>query len=441
MKESRYNLILDGSSHRLAFNAMTCAFAEVDESFFEALEEVRKTGHITNNELGKQMRYGGFVVDDDSDELSLLRMRSWQAKFSEGSLGLTIAPTLACNFACPYCYEQARDGMMTKEVQDCIIHMVEGATRRRQSVHITWYGGEPLLALPIILEMSQSMIALCESQNVPYSAYMISNGFLLNEKKIQDLKAVRISGMQITVDGPRDIHDKRRILKHGPGGTFDRIIKNICCLLNSGLVPDIRINVDKTNGARLEELIVYFKEQGLEKCHISFGHVNAFTEACADIEGSCFSVEDYAAKSITYQRFLFENGFPASDYPLYPGIKRNYCCADSIGSYVVDPDGRMYKCWNDIGNASRSVGSVLDLGEASDAQQSLLSSYLLWSPFDHEKCLSCEILPICMGGCPYNGIRHSGEPECEKWKYNIGDALRFIYTNYERLGHGDESEP
>ena len=46
-----------------------------------------------------------------------------------------------------------------------------------------------------------------------------------------------------------------------------------------------------------------------------------------------------------------------------------------------------------------------------------------------------------MGGCPYNGIRHSGETECEKWKYNIGDALRFIYTNYERLGHGDESEP
>ena len=35
---------------------------------------------------------------------------------------LTIAPTLACNMDCPYCYEKEKTGVMSQEILDNIIN-------------------------------------------------------------------------------------------------------------------------------------------------------------------------------------------------------------------------------------------------------------------------------------------------------------------------------
>ena len=51
---------------------------------------------------------------------------------------------------------------------------------------------------------------------------------------------------------------------------------------------------------------------------------------------------------------------------------------------------------------------------------------MLWSPFDFDKYQKCNILPICMGGCPYEGQK-SGKPDFEKWIYNLIDTLKFTY--------------
>ena len=433
MKESDYNILLETDGKKMVFNAMTCAFAEVDDSFFDALSKVREGEAIADQELLENMKYGGIIIDDNLDEKQYLKLRSYQSKFSSIGFGLTIAPTLACNFACPYCYEEAKPGFMSEELQDKLIEMVSDAAKQKKNIYTTWYGGEPMLAFDsIIRPMSERIIAICKENGVEYSTFMITNGYLVTEDVIEHLKECEIKGMQITIDGPADIHDSRRVLKGNGRGSFEVIMENVRALIKAGIHPDIRVNVDKTNKDRLPELIAIFKENGFEKCSISFGHVNAYTEACANIDGTCLNIQEYAMETIDYQKMLFDNGFAgANEYPLYPGVKGNYCCADSAGSYVVDPEGYLYKCWNDVGQTERSVGSVSDLNTASDLQQRVQADYLLWSPFDHQKCVECEILPICMGGCPYNGMWHKGEPECEKWKYNMTETLQFVYDNRE----------
>lgn len=46
------------------------------------------------------------LVEDDKDEFAELLIRNKIERFADSNLTLTIAPTMACNFCCPYCYEK-----------------------------------------------------------------------------------------------------------------------------------------------------------------------------------------------------------------------------------------------------------------------------------------------------------------------------------------------
>ena len=132
MKKSRYNRILESDGKKIAFNSITCSLAEVDDDFFRILDNLDNLDFDNlsekDAELVEQMKEGNFIVEDCLDELKLVKFRNYSGKFSEGSFGFVLAPTLACNFACPYCYETARPGMMTKEVQDKLIERIEFGT-------------------------------------------------------------------------------------------------------------------------------------------------------------------------------------------------------------------------------------------------------------------------------------------------------------------------
>lgn len=425
MKESNYNIFWDIEDKHYAFNSMTCALAEVEQEFYDILEGIRNNKITDNKRMLNDMSEGGFVVNDSFDELQYLKMKSYSGKFGSYGLGLTVALTMECNFSCPYCYEAPKRGFINDEVQEAIIKLIEDNAKKNQNISVTWYGGEPTLAIDIIETMSEKIIQICKKYNVEYSAFMITNGYLLTKNNIKKLKKSKISGIQVTLDGVPDVHNSRRKLKSGNNGTFDIIIENIKNTINSGIIVDIRVNVDKTNYTGIDDLLVILSKHGLQECEINFGHVNAYTEACSSIGDTCLSVSEYSDVLLDYQRSLNKNGFVADDYPMYPMPKSNYCCADTMNSFVIDPQGYLYKCWNDIGNKKKSVGNIL-CKETDYQQRDNLEKYILWTPFDFEECVSCKMLPICMGGCPYNGLYNLGKPECEKWKYSMDKVLKSI---------------
>ncbi|OPZ85180.1 MAG: hypothetical protein BWY74_03989 [Firmicutes bacterium ADurb.Bin419] len=434
MKISKYNMfwkLEDGTN--IAFNSMTCALAEINEDFMEVLNNIENINYEELNgekkELVDNMLLGNYILKDSFDELKVIKYRHYSGKFNQDSLGLTIAPTLSCNFGCPYCYEDPKSGMMSKEVQDAIIELVTEAAKKRKDVSVTWYGGEPLLAKSIIADMSERMIKVCDENGAKYGAFIVTNGYLLDEETIKKFKDLRISGAQITLDGPARIHNTRRVLKNSDKGTFDTILANTKKLKESGINNiSVRINIDKTNVDYIEELLDILIESGLNDVGIGLGHVNAYTDACTSISEACMNTEEYAIKNVKYQDILHRKGFYANGYPYYPGIKANYCCADSSSAFVLDPEGYMYKCWNDVGRMDKAVGQVLKRTEAPDEDMYMRNvDYIFWSPFDYKECIECNLLPICMGGCPYNGSRNNSKPECEKWKYNIEDVLKLTY--------------
>ncbi len=428
MKESRFNLYFNApDGARLAFNSLSCALAMVDADY-QALLEALPGGVVPDmlSDVLAAARKGNFVVDTDKDEVLDYETKRTAQKFSATSLGLTIAPTLDCNFRCVYCYETRRKGRMSAETRQNVVRFVGDRIKGLKKVEVTWYGGEPLLCMDIIKELSKEIREICEKEGVPYHAFIITNGYLLTPGIIADFKDCAITGAQITIDGPREIHEARRVSRNG-GKSFDAILDNVNMALGHGQEIILRVNVDRSNEAAVGILIEELARRLVSKeVKITFGQVSAYTEACRGIESACYSNGDFAGKMLEYYRLLEQHGFGSSNKFPYPFVKLSYCCAEQLLSFVIDPEGEMYKCWNDVGHRESAVGNVNALRQdvANDRCGRWLCRIL------PEKCKSCSILPICAGGCPHVTNVLGKSNACDYIKYNIEATMLEYYAKF-----------
>ena len=140
--------------------------------------------------------------NDVYDELTDLYTKRNAQKYSINSLGLTIAPTLACNFKCIYCYETSKPGVMNQVTMDTLIDFVRFEADNLTNLSVSWYGGEPLISKDIVYYLSEQLIDICEQKGVEYEAFMISNGSLIDDEVVKKLVKYRVRGIQITIDGP-----------------------------------------------------------------------------------------------------------------------------------------------------------------------------------------------------------------------------------------------
>lgn len=249
MKLSQYNFIytnvLKNSNVSVIYNARTGALAVLTPQNYSQLKNLEEHNlPITDKNFEKQLLQCGYLLPKDFDELQQIKYDLLQNRFNPAYMDLTIAPTLACNFRCIYCFEkgQRRSQTMSEQTIQKIISFVRAQANHLEELSITWYGGEPLLALPQLESISKQLWDLCDEFHINYSSSIITNGYLLDVNTANILKNNHVDEIQITIDGPKPIHDKRRPLAND-GGTFDTIMEHL--LQIKGILPvNIRINTD-----------------------------------------------------------------------------------------------------------------------------------------------------------------------------------------------------
>jgi uncharacterized protein len=439
MKASMYNQFWSIDNKKVAYNSLTNALAEVDDQFVSVLNNIQEINYEEAQESQKkllnEMLRGNFIVQDIINEKKIIDFRLNSQKYSNNGLFLTIAPTLECNFKCLYCYENPQSGKMNEATQRSLITWIMKQAENKKNISITWYGGEPLLAKDLVFALSEEIAGICEKNQVKFDVSMVSNGYLIDDEVIEQFKKMKLNSIQVTLDGPPDVHNSRRMLKFGAADTFNRILTNIKKLKQSKIRFTIRINVDKENADRFEELLCILKENGFTDDFIGLGKVVSNTENCHRREKSCMMTEEFTEVHINFIKRLVSNGFNFQSRPYYPGLKGNYCGACHASAFVVDPQGFVYKCWNEIGNVEKAISNV-NGQEVSEKMRMNNINYMTWSPFDYEECRDCKYVPICMGGCPYTGMMQ-GKPACENWKYNLEEYLKItclIHSKDKKAG-------
>src|SRR5580765_1087625 len=213
------------------------------------------------------LKENGFFVSDGAADRQALEEYFISVKHSAEELHVTVLTTLQCNFACGYCYQGDREDFnqfaekMTLETSARVAAWIEGELDRLRPAKfaMTFFGGEPLLNLPVVYDLADRTWAATQARNIPQSLSVITNGLLLTPDVVDRLVPRGLRGVKITLDGDRPTHDRMRPLRGGQG-TFDRIIDNIRKVADRTRIS-IGGNFDETSADSFPALLDFLKEQ------------------------------------------------------------------------------------------------------------------------------------------------------------------------------------
>ncbi|WP_035292838.1 MULTISPECIES: radical SAM protein [Clostridiaceae] len=429
LKKSKFNIKVDKDSkgNQLIFNTLTNAFALFDEETLKAIDEIEYLKNYEekfNKKIVENIMLAfenGFLIEQDLNELDILKYYREVGRFTKETLAITIAVTMNCNMNCPYCFEKKNTKRMEENVKIKLIEFIENSLKssNTKSLSITWFGGEPLLELNTIVELSESFIEICERLNVKYNTKIITNGVLLDRNTAQILlEKCKIKNVQITLDGLRDTNDKRRHLKNNKS-SFDIICKNIKTTQD---IMDIllRVNIDKNNSKEAKEIVEYFYSNEFKIKNIAFAPVTFIYEDDKN-KDNCYSKDEFYNLLPQWEEYAF-NRFHYIETPSTVPVA---CGALSINCFGIDPEGYIYRCWTDIGIKDKNSGDIF-YGEKLDGYT------LKWLIEDIEdECKKCILLPICQGGCSYHKFNGKGDSfRCASNEKVIIEGLKRYYRKY-----------
>lgn len=265
---SPYTFLFEEKGEFYVFNSESLFFSKIGEDLYVALSE-RDFESLDEKSTDILREKRIIILREDRDTCyNHILTRHLTSAYADDTMVLIIAPTTACNFACPYCFEPKKNPkMITPEVEDKIIEYINNQ-RHIDKISLTWYGGEPLLAAEAIFRIYNRIVTETDKEITRHE--IISNTYLVDDRTIEILRECRVDKIQVSLDGVKERHDKTRFLKHDKAPTFDVIERNIKKIATE--LPDIhisiRVNINKDNWT--DFVTLYHKYHG-EEWHRNIG--------------------------------------------------------------------------------------------------------------------------------------------------------------------------
>jgi uncharacterized protein len=256
-----YTLFQTESGGRYVFDGPTGAVFPTSELLTEAIglyrttsvEEVREQliGRYAEDEVDGVLdfvvrwreHFGGFyrspemaqAIEDQANSLSESDTREILLR-TDMPIQILLNLTEDCNFRCEYCYlskpyQYTRNRSSTRMSREVGVNALQYVFDRLKPISrripgkvfgVTFYGGEPLLELPLMIELMDYTRKHCPLQSF---FNMTTNGSLLTDE-VADLLVEYGVHMVVSLDGHRENHDRNRKLPNGDG-TFDLVFGNV----------------------------------------------------------------------------------------------------------------------------------------------------------------------------------------------------------------------
>ncbi len=381
----------ESPGHRLLFSTVRGSLVRVTRAVWERLQ----AGEATARNAEELTRVGILVADAEEERRRVL---GYLDEVNRVDPGVTAAVFLglACNFACPYCYEKplGRSGAMTEATADRLCAFLLGRLRPGKTrLTVDFYGGEPLLYLPLIRRIAAALRPGAEARGARFRFSLVTNGSLLTRRVVDELLPLGLASVKVTLDGPQEVHDRSRPLLSGRG-SFAAIVGNLRGV--AGLVPvALGGNYTAGNWSRFPELLGHLQAAGLgpdRVARVTFSPVlhtgTTAPEACA----GCASVSEpwLAEASVALREAVLRRGYRV------PKIVPSPCMVDLDDACTVNWDGTLTKCPALIGQERFAVGDVRQ-GFTRDVAATFGGPR--WRA--EARCRRCAYLPLCFGGCRY----------------------------------------
>lgn len=401
MKGSRYNYIVPFGKKTIFFNGISEAFFLAEAQHVEAYKAIIKNPDSHQNifpDFIEKMITDGFIINDETNELNLIRGKHHDLR-RKNQYFLLVLPTYECNLRCWYCTQHHENLFMTEETVARLKRLIERklADETISDLHISWFGGEPLMAYDKVLDITLFARDLAKKSNKTFSSAITTNSTLLNPERIEALHNAGIDHYQITIDGDRQTHNS--VKKLGKISAYDRTIDNINMIARHSTVS-LRFNYTKDN---LKPDMIFADLR--EKLNPSVTHNIAFT---------IFKVWQEKQENVNDSDidYLFDQGIAAgmASSLFVSGL----CYADQLNYDCIFPNGHVAKCDNhspaDSPGILQEDGTILWTQDITELYEPHL--------FDGKQsiCTNCRYLPICWGPCVAKRetmLRNYGQIKCQ----------------------------
>ncbi len=465
---SRYNHLVelkskDNGTIRILKNLLFGATDIVNEEVYRTFLEGEKNGVLSEDQLSDDIwnhyiERGLVWLDPDAEE-SLVRTggKSYGQR-DEIAAGLNggyygFITSLHCNLACPYCFQRAKAsscGFLSKKQVDLGIDVINECENRSMELNkgkkmlpkISITGGEPLLRHKANLEVLDYLMSRLSELHWPYN--ITTNGTYLEEFVAEHDPPKNCRNVQVTLDGPREIHDQRRRYRNNSDSSFDKIIKGVDSALSDGWKITLRVNLDMNNVEHLPRLAEFVQEHGWLESKDFSAYVSPVTDHGS--LGNYDTPKDEAdlllallqvVEKTPYIREVFDiKHFRGFNYverillhndPRYPVI---YRCEAVLGMYIFDPKGDVHVCLEGAGDSSMRIGSYDPKWELNDAAA---ARWMERNVLKMEECDKCKVRFICAGGCTMDGINHGNTARCMPFLREMDIAWQYYARNRPEL--------
>ena len=372
-------------------------------------------------------------------------------------------PTYNCNLRCSYCFQdhmRTDDGFkhllktMSPEMVDRYFAAMPGIEAKHglkedpdRIRDIGFFGGEPLLARnrETVQRIMDRALEIGKAK-----FWAVSNATEL-EAYEDLLHPEGIASIQITLDGPPEEHDQRRIYADG-SGSFEKIAANIDLALSRGVLINIRLNIDRGNIRELPPLADEIVARGW----VEFRNFSAYT---APIHASNDKTDRKTTfnswqldQELTRMREEHENmwviGRPDESIrvrarkifdqkeDIVPQLRPSFCGAHDQ-MYIFDPFGDVYACWERTGDPQIRIAHIDESGEPL-FEHEIQKEWRSRSVASNPVCKRCRYALHCGGGCAILALGQRGKFHanfCDgfasRFRASIADAYRAFRSGEE----------
>lgn len=287
-------------------------------------------------------------------------------------LHLVVMPTEACQFRCTYCYEDFEFGRMPPGVVKALKAWMEVRAPELDLLQVSWFGGEPLLALDLLVDVQTHALELARRYpQMGVQATLTTNGARLTPETFRHLLSLRVTTYQITLDGPAETHDRTRIRADG-AGTFALIWSHLLAMrsVQEDFSLLVRVHVHRDNLAHLPAL--------LERCAGSFAGDRRFRVVFKalfhpgqpDFDARTLLEPDEIDACLAGLRSRAVELGLADPATAVHGGDEGICYAAKANSFVVRSSGSLGKCSVALSAAENQVGRLNEDGTVTiDAER------------------------------------------------------------------------
>ncbi len=437
MYKSRYNLITQIDSENSAvFNPLSGAFDIADNETVKRFTD----GKPLDDDEQEYWFTRGYFFGTAEEEQNYIEKRynDFHDEVIKSEVQFVFVPTYSCNFSCGYCYQKGVDRSVSypshELIDNMVDYMVNFRKENKRDVYLTLFGGEPLQDKKENYDMMEYLVKKLTDNSIGFA--VVTNAYNLS-KYIKILEKGIIREIHISLDGDKEVHNKRR--KTGQdANTFDAIMEGITKAVSLFIPINIRMIIDKETIGTLPLLAERLDKAGFldlpkTRFKTSLGRnyelINEYMKP-----GDLFTLDEMYR---VYTDLLMQNPILKKLHtPSYFGISHMVdkgemyipdfdSCPAFKSEMAFDYSGGIYSCTASVGREDYKVGTFypeLYIDEQKTADWKKRS--ILTIP----ECKDCSVGVVCGGGCGVIAKQKNGtvlSPDCKPVKKVMDYGIQF----------------